>query len=721
MKIVLYATYPTLTTGYARIANRIGNYFASLPDVDITHVGFENYPGCTISDRFVDPRIRLVDVAAMVDPVTDRFGHTILPKIVEETKPDILLIYNDAVVTSQALNHFMTKDHPFKIISYLDLVYPWEIVEFVQHIDRWSDRIFTFSKCWRDHLIDGFGLQPSKIGVFRHGFDAETFAPMPRSDARARLNLDPDDYIVLNTNRNSYRKGLDITIFAFLRFWKSIGCPANVRLFLNCRTDVKDGYDILNLIRVECLRLGVSYDDVSSRHIMTMGNASGVLDEATHRALHNAANVGLNTCVGEGVGLAQLEGAGLGIPQIATDTGGLHDIFADMPENFGCRLIKPRASLYLAGGIDSHGGEIAISDPDDFADALREIYKGRDDWDAVGLRQNSIDTYAWDKHLGTFADDIFRLIPASLAPSLVPSLQPSASAQSLAPSPAPVVPSARSPSSRSLAPSPSARSLPAHSPTVPSLAHSPAARSLLPIYWINLDRRTDRRAFMESQFERFGVTHHHRIRAKEPKDGTTAEIACMKSHFEAIRRAYSDGHDAALILEDDVVFFPEKGIPNSPLPLEDFDIVQLHYCCPALLEAAKQFLPPEKASVVVLKGYLMSCAAYVISRAGMRRFLDVMTDVHFLPDARAEEFVYRYVPRVFCPLIPAVTIAAEEFESDVPSSDHAAGIENARILKSYEFPVASSSVVPVFWELPYDVHWFGNVEDVHFSPNTASK
>ena len=705
-KILLIATYPTLSTGYARIANTLGNYLASLhPDVELWHFGFENYPGVTVADRFVDPRICIIDVASRIDPAKDRFGTTLIKDVVEkEVKPDVVLVYNDVVVTCQFLNYFMDAKRPFKVVSYLDLVYPWETAEFLHHIDRWSDRVFVFSDIWRRHLVDDFKFDPEKIGVFKHGFDADTFTPMDTSEARRRLNLDPADYIVLNTNRNSYRKGLDVTIFGFLRFWKSIGCPRHVKLFLNCRMDVTDGYDVPNLIRIECMRLGVSsYDDISQNQILTMGNnAAGVLDEATHRALHNAADVGLNTCVGEGFGLCALEGAGLGIPQIATDTGGLHDIFADLPAAYGCRAVKPRATMYLARGIDSHGGEIAMTDPDDFASALREVYDGSRNgtWDAAGLRKHILATYDWDVHLRKFAADV------GLVPSLVPSLQPSASAQSLAPSPAPAVPSARS-------------------PAVPS-ARSPAARSL-PIYWINLDRRTDRRAAMELQFERFGIKdqQHHRIRAKEPNDGTTAEIACMKSHFEAIRRAYSDGHDAALILEDDVVFFPEKGIPDEfPLPLEDFDIVQLHYCCPALLEWASKKLTHAEASSVVLKGgYLMSCAAYVISRAGMRRFLDRMADVHFLPNARAEEFVYRYVPRVFCPLIPAVTIAAEEFESDVPSSDHAAGIENARILKSYEFPVASSTAAAatVFWELPYDVHWFGNVENVHFSPNTSSK
>jgi len=687
MKLLLIATYPTLSTGYARIANRLGNYLAGLPGVEVWHFGFENYTGVTVSDRFVDPRIRIIDVASRVEPSKDRFGTTLIKDFVyEEVKPDEIIIYNDVVVSSWFHNQFMTKDRPFKITTYLDLVYPWETLEFLEHIDRWSDRVFVFSPIWRDHLVDDVGFDPAKVGVFKHGFDADIFRPMNKASARRKLNLDPGDYIVLNTNRNSYRKALDVTIFGFLRFWKALGCPENVKLFLNCRMDVTDGYDVPNLIRVECTRLGVSYDQVSSRQILTMGdNAAGLLSDETLNALYNAADVGLNTCVGEGFGLCNLEGAGLGVPQVVTDTGGLHDIFGGegrLPASYGCRVVKPRATLYLAKGIDSHGGEIAITDPDDFSNALREVYDGT--LETSRLRDHVLATYDWDAHLEKFARDV-GLARSPAAPSLAPSLQPSASA--------------RSPSARSLPPSPSARSV--------------------PIYWINLDRREDRRAAMEAQFERFGVTNHHRIRAvdgRSKEGGMTAEIACMQSHFEAIRRAYLDEPraDAALILEDDVVFFEETGIPNAPLPIEDFDIVQLHYCCPALLEWAAENVPPAAAGAIVLKGYMMSCACYLISRAGMQRFLDRMAagpdlrlDARFLPNARAEEFVYRYVPRVFCPLLPAVTIAVEEFESDVPSSDHAAGRENARVLgRIPQRPAVAASKKLVVVPLPYDVHWF---------------
>jgi glycosyltransferase involved in cell wall biosynthesis len=406
-KVLIVSTHPALTTGYARIANIVGNYLADQPGLEVVHFGFEKYPGTYLSDRFIDPRIKIISVVDRIDPAKDRFGTTLIKDVVEkEVRPDVVLVYNDVVVTCQMLNNFMDpKKRPFKVVSYLDLVYKWECVEFIRHIDRWSDRVFVFSDIWRRHLLDDFGMRPDKVGVFPHGFDADIFRPLDRPEARRRLNLDPDDYVVLNTNRNSYRKALDITIGGFLRFLADLGSPRHVKLFLNCRLDVTDGYDVPNVIQVECMKLGLDYHRVSNHHIVTMGgNASGLLTDETLNVVYNASDVGLNTCVGEGFGLCNLEGAGLGIPQIVSDVGGLHDIFGSgkMP---GCTTVPPAATMYLARGIDSHGGEISIVRPEDVAEALRRTY---DDFSNTqkSLRACVLERYHWPTLLNAFVRDL---------------------------------------------------------------------------------------------------------------------------------------------------------------------------------------------------------------------------------------------------------------------------------------------------------------------------
>lgn len=421
MKILLIATYPTLSTGYARIANRLGNYLAGLPGVELWHFGFEKYEGVTIADRFVDPRIRLIDVASRVDPSKDRFGTTLIKDVVDrEVRPDKIIVYNDVVVTCQFLNHFMAADRPFEVVSYLDLVYEYETVEFIKHIDRWSDRVFVFSECWRRHLVGDFGFEPAKVGVFEHGFDSDVFGPVDRGTARRALGLPEADYLVLNTNRNSYRKGLDITVGGFLRFWKALACPENVKLVLNCRLDVTDGYDVPNLVRVECMKLGLDEDRVLNNQILTTGDRAGLLTEEKHNALYNAADVGLNTCVGEGFGLCNLEGAGLGVPQIVSDVGGLHDIFGGADGSFGCTPVPARPFMYLARGIDSHGGEIRVCDPGDVAAALLKTFEtSRNGKKNEALRARILRRYHWPTLLREFSDALLGPVASSKLPSAI--------------------------------------------------------------------------------------------------------------------------------------------------------------------------------------------------------------------------------------------------------------------------------------------------------------
>jgi glycosyl transferase, family 25 len=86
----------------------------------------------------------------------------------------------------------------------------------------------------------------------------------------------------------------------------------------------------------------------------------------------------------------------------------------------------------------------------------------------------------------------------------------------------------------------------------------------LPVYYINLASRPDRRAFMEEQFVRLGIAAERieavtSVEVEEAKRGVDrdtlfgAELACALSHQRAWRLMLERGQAAALILEDDVI------------------------------------------------------------------------------------------------------------------------------------------------------------------------
>ena len=159
------------------------------------------------------------------------------------------------------------------------------------------------------------------------------------------------------------------------------------------------------------------------------------------------------------------------------------------------------------------------------------------------------------------------------------------------------------------------------------------------IYWINLQKSSERRQFMLEQFKTLNITNHVRI----TPTNDIPHISCMKSHFQAILTAYLDNCETAMIVEDDIIL---KHLQiNIKLP-EEWECLQLHAINPFLYEKLIETDHPN----ILLKGYFMSCAAYIINRKGMKKFLEKMADEHFNltcsfenPLAKSEEFVYRYI------------------------------------------------------------------------------
>jgi mannosyltransferase OCH1-like enzyme len=123
----------------------------------------------------------------------------------------------------------------------------------------------------------------------------------------------------------------------------------------------------------------------------------------------------------------------------------------------------------------------------------------------------------------------------------------------------------------------------------------------IPIYYINLDRSTDRKKYMEDQFKYYNITNYNRISAIDGKkiqntskgfiDNikyvnnynklTAYEIACTLSHLKTINLIDNNNNDYALILEDDcsldlITFWKDNllNLINKNIP-KDWEIVQL--------------------------------------------------------------------------------------------------------------------------------------------------
>jgi glycosyltransferase involved in cell wall biosynthesis len=401
MIILFFASYPTLPIGYSRIGNILSNYLAEQGH-KIYYLGISNFKNQSVQ-RDVHPNIKIID--ALVEEKKkgsdELYGVNVVCDLLLEIKPDLLFIYNDIIVISRIFNNFIerkikTTCKTFKTFVYLDLVYPYEKIELVKHINQFSDKIFVFSDCWKENLED-MSIDSNKILIMPHGVDRNIFFQVNKIYAREVFGFKEDDFIILNTNRNNYRKCIDKTVDAFIKFLKIKDCNPKIKLFLNMNFDSTiSGYDVINQIKIACIINKLDYQHILNNHIFKSNSDKNMSDEMLNN-LYNCCDVGINTCVGEGFGLCNLEHASLGRPQIVSGVGALNDIFT----NEYSTVIKPVAEIYIPDNIDFHGGYIKICSTDDIVDAMVKYYDNPNLCKDHGKKTREIilKKYNWEKIL----------------------------------------------------------------------------------------------------------------------------------------------------------------------------------------------------------------------------------------------------------------------------------------------------------------------------------
>ena len=354
VRVLIAASHPLQCTGYARVGCALANGLAER-GFDVVYFGYQNL--APNAAREIHPLVNVVDVGALINDPWG-FGESIIQKIVDDHKIDIVVLYNDVMV----VNRFLESLSGVKIITYLDLVHDNEDYKLITNIDRRSETIWVFADHWKLHVSKSYGISTKKVHVLPHGIDP-CFFPVSQEKCRMQLGLPLTGLIMLNTNRNSYRKALDLTIKVFLEFFSTTrdapdGSMPDAYLFLNNNANTPSGYDIPGLIQQECRRLGLDTEEIMTRRILGMPNC-GFLSDETLNLLYNACDIGINTCVGEGFGLCNMEHASVGRPQIVNGVGGLNSIFSG---NKGGVCVKPVASLALCRGFCAHGGTMEIPD-----------------------------------------------------------------------------------------------------------------------------------------------------------------------------------------------------------------------------------------------------------------------------------------------------------------------------------------------------------------------
>ena len=155
----------------------------------------------------------------------------------------------------------------------------------------------------------------------------------------------------------------------------------------------------MDLIKIVCMKYDGDYEQLIKNHIFIRGADTFLSDEKLNE-LYNACDVGINTCLGEGFGLCNLEHSCVGKPQVLSRVGALNDIFKDAYAT----LITPCAEIYVPQYLDDHQGYIQICAVDDFAAGLDRYYQQRELAKLHGrlAMETLTKKYEWDAILEEF-------------------------------------------------------------------------------------------------------------------------------------------------------------------------------------------------------------------------------------------------------------------------------------------------------------------------------
>jgi D-inositol-3-phosphate glycosyltransferase len=298
-------------TGYARvlvnILARVSSHFQTL------HFGID-YRGPILEREYrILPNML----------VGDQLGRKQLRALLVEYKPDLVFLCHDIdfySVHEPVLDQFRKHKPDISVVVYCPV--EWEETPPGNFSSLLGADCVVFYTEFGRGLFQRATSQlsvaytpPKSVAVIPHGIDSNCFFPLVTGDRRASMRTARTDlfvdspwlmeaFIVLNANRNSPRKRVDVTLRIFAEF--SRGKPdAYLYLHMGMRDS---GCDVLKIAREL---------EIENRLLLTTRDAAkpDVTDQRLN-LIYNACDVGINTSTGEGWGLVAMEHAATGAPQM---------------------------------------------------------------------------------------------------------------------------------------------------------------------------------------------------------------------------------------------------------------------------------------------------------------------------------------------------------------------------------------------------------------------
>lgn len=405
-KVLFFATNVRQYNGYSYAIYELAMELSKKKDIELTLYGFQNFYKNANHLRNLPDNVYEYDAYANEEPKQAGFGFDQITEFVTVNQPDVCIIYNDMVVVSNVMDRlYKVPNRKFKIIVYIDQVYLHQKKEYISLLNDKADFVLAFTKYWEEcALAQGITLPTDYL---QHGFNPMIHYPFPKHLARQYYSLKKDDFIILNLNRNQPRKRWDICLQAFAEI---VSRHQDKPVKLLIATALQGSWNLLDVYERELKKRGITLEQ-GMKHLIMIDNPQQLSDEEVN-ILYNLADIGINTCDGEGFGLCNFQQAAIGIPQVIPAIGGFLDFF----DKDTASMIEPVINLYIESSRDGVGGESQLCSYKGFVDAIDAYLKNPKLMEEHGknAREKILRDYKWSD----LGDKLHRIINDVVHPEL---------------------------------------------------------------------------------------------------------------------------------------------------------------------------------------------------------------------------------------------------------------------------------------------------------------
>ena len=282
------------------------------------------------------------------------------------------------------------------------------------------DRFVAYTRFGQEQLQAALGRLTARglpfsrapVEVIPHGVDTGAFHPLApsiegqlapggRRAVRERLFRGEPDwldaFIVLNANRPTERKRIDLTLEGFARF--AHGKGPSVKLWLHHAFMDADEHAA---VRAHVDRLGLA------ERVRLSEPHAGPLSDEDLNLVYNACDVGINTALGEGWGLVSFEHAATGAAQVVPDNSAFTELWESAAEVVETTEVGvPRFTVLAMREVSVDG----------VAAALERLYADpahRRRISLAGYRNATQARYGWDSVAGQWRSLLDHVLARSI-------------------------------------------------------------------------------------------------------------------------------------------------------------------------------------------------------------------------------------------------------------------------------------------------------------------